>query len=68
MDVNKDEAIDKQEFIDMQFKAFKNCEDNIEFIAGDIKEFDMKIKEIENKLRTLKERDSGYTIDRYRNQ
>jgi hypothetical protein len=28
--------IDVNEFIDLQFKAFKNCEDNIEFLANDI--------------------------------
>mgnify|MGYP001457278318 FL=1 len=31
----------------MQFKAFKNFEDNIEFLAKDIKEMDDKIKEVE---------------------
>jgi hypothetical protein len=39
--------IDVNEFIDLQFKAFKNCEDNIEFLASDIKSFDEKIKEVE---------------------
>lgn len=47
----------------MQFKAFKNFEDNIEFLAKDIKEMDDKIKEVEQKLASLKERDSGYKID-----
>ena len=47
----------------MQFKAFKNFEDNIEFLAKDIKEMDDKIKEVEQKLFSLKERDSGYKID-----
>lgn len=47
----------------MQFKAFKNFEDNIEFLAKDIKEMDDKIKEVELKLSSLKERDSGYRID-----
>ena len=41
----------------MQFKAFKNFEDNIEFLAKDIKEMDDKIKEVELKLSSLKERE-----------
>ena len=36
MDANQDGHIDIDEFIDLQFKAFKNCEDNIEFLANDI--------------------------------
>lgn len=55
--------IDVNEFIDLQFKAFKNCEDNIEFLANDIKSFDEKIKEVEQKIHSIKERDSGYRID-----
>lgn len=47
----------------MQFKAFKNCEDNIEFLANDIKSFDGKIKEVKQKLSVLKERKTGYEID-----
>ena len=39
--------IDVNEFIELQFKAFKNCEDNIEFLANDIKSFDEKIKEVQ---------------------
>lgn len=40
MDVNHDGEIEVEEFIDAQFKAFKNCEDNIEFLANDIKGMD----------------------------
>mmetsp|Transcript_11409 Transcript_11409/g.19253 ORF Transcript_11409/g.19253 Transcript_11409/m.19253 type:complete len:122 (-) Transcript_11409:1268-1633(-) len=40
MDVDYNGAIDVNEFINLQFKAFKNCEDNIEFLAGDIKSMD----------------------------
>lgn len=39
MDVNRSGGIDKDEFINGQFKAFKNAEDNIEFLAEDIKGF-----------------------------
>jgi hypothetical protein len=46
MDTDQNGNIDVQEFIDLQFKAFKNCEDNIEFLAKDIKSMDMKIKEV----------------------
>lgn len=46
MDVDGNGAIDVQEFIDLQFKAFKNCEDNIEFLAKDIKAMDEKITEV----------------------
>jgi hypothetical protein len=46
MDANQDGQISLDEFIDLQFKAFKNCEDNIEFLANDIKSFDGKIKEV----------------------
>ena len=52
-----------EEFIDLQFKAFKNCEDNIEFLAKDIKSFDGKILEVKQKLEALKERPTGYFID-----
>jgi hypothetical protein len=31
----------------MHTRAFKNCEDNIEFLAADINSFDLKIKEIQ---------------------
>lgn len=47
----------------MHTRAFKNCEDNIEFLAADINSFDLKIKEIQQKLSTIRERDSGYKID-----
>jgi hypothetical protein len=50
MDVDKSGTISKQEFLDLQFQAFKNCEDNIEFLAKDIKNMDDKIKEVEIKL------------------
>jgi prefoldin subunit 5 len=63
MDTDQNGNIDVQEFIDLQFKAFKNCEDNIEFLAKDIKSMDMKIKEVELKLSQLKERESGFRID-----
>ena len=46
MDANQDGHISLEEFIDLQFKAFKNCEDNIEFLANDIKSFDGKITEV----------------------
>lgn len=50
MDANQDGHISVEEFIDLQFKAFKNCEDNIEFLASDIKNFDGKILEVKQKL------------------
>lgn len=50
MDTDQNNNIDVQEFIDLQFRSFKNCEDNIEFLASDIKNMDMKIKEIQSKL------------------
>ena len=46
-DVMNEENRIVNEFIELQFKAFKNCEDNIEFLANDIKSFDEKIKEVE---------------------
>ena len=49
--------------MDLQFQAFKNCEDNIEFLAKDIKGMDEKIKEVEVKLSQIKEKPSGYKID-----
>jgi hypothetical protein len=63
MDVNQDGEIEVEEFIEMQFKAFKNCEDNIEFLAKDIKGMDDKIAEVTQKLTMLKERASGFKID-----
>ena len=63
MDTDQNGNIDVQEFIDLQFKAFKNCEDNIEFLAKDIKSMDLKISEVQLKLGQLKERDSGFRID-----
>lgn len=46
MNVNNDEFVDKNEFIDYIFKAFKNCEDNIEFLSNDISDFDEKLAEV----------------------
>ena len=46
MDINEDGVIELEEFIDLQFKAFKNCEDNIEFLSKDIKGMDDKIGEV----------------------
>ena len=63
MDANQDGQISLEEFIELQFKAFKNCEDNIEFLANDIKSFDGKILEVTQKLAALKERETGYFID-----
>ena len=63
MDVNRDGAVDKVEFLDMQVRAFRNCEDNIEFISRDIKDFDERIKEIDERVKNLKERDSGQRIE-----
>ena len=50
MDREGNGQIDVNEFIDLQFKAFKNCEDNIEFLSKDIKSMEDKIKEVEFKL------------------
>ena len=50
MDVDKNGMIDCQEFMDLQFQALKNCEDNIEFLAKDIKGMDEKMKEVQVKL------------------
>ena len=63
MDVDGNGVIDSEEFIDLQFKAFKNCEDNIEFLHKDIKAMEEKIQEVTYKLSQLKERESGYYID-----
>ena len=46
MDSDQNGNIDVQEFIDLQFKAFKNCEDDIEFLAKDIRSMDDKILEV----------------------
>jgi len=46
MDVDGNNAISKEELIELQFKAFKNCEDNIEFLAKDINSMEEKIKEV----------------------
>ena len=50
MDVDGNQEIDQSEFTDLLFKTFKNCEDNIEFLSGDIKTMDEKIREVETKL------------------
>ena len=50
MDVDGNDQLDVEEFINYQFRAFKNCEDNVEFLAEDIKNMDAKIKEVESKL------------------
>jgi prefoldin subunit 5 len=62
MNVNHDNVVDKAEFIEYVFKAFKNCEDNIEFLANDIKDFDEKIDEVKQRLEQVKtkERKTGY--------
>ena len=52
-------GIDINEFTVLQLKAFKNCEDNIEFLVKDIQEMDSKIKEVKEKMRSLKERETG---------
>jgi hypothetical protein len=63
MDINHDGELEIEEFIDFQFKAFKNCEDNIEFLAKDIKGMDEKINEVTSKLDMLKERPTSYKIE-----
>ena len=63
MDVDKSGSISYKEFLDLQFQALKNCEDNIEFLAKDIKNMDEKIKEVKTKISQIKERESGYYID-----
>ena len=40
MDVDGNQEIDQSEFTELLFKTFKNCEDNIEFLAKDIKTMD----------------------------
>ena len=65
MNVNKDDYVDKAEFIEYITKAFKNCEDNIEFLANDIKDFDEKLQEVKSRLGQVnkKERKTGYKIN-----
>ncbi len=43
-------------------KAFKNYEDNIEFLSNDIKAMEEKIEEVTSKLKTLVERPTGYYV------
>lgn len=43
-------------------KAFKNYEDNIEFLAKDIVAMEEKIDEVKAKLATLVERPTGYYV------
>lgn len=50
MDENGNGVVDRKEFIDFMFASFKNFEDNIEFLAKDIKQMDDKIKEVDFKL------------------
>ena len=50
MNINHDNVVDKAEFIEYVYKAFKNCEDNIEFLANDIKDFDEKLEEVKQRL------------------
>ena len=64
MDKDQNGGLDYHEFIELQLRAFKNAEDNIEFLSKDISSMDDKIKEVEQKLSILKERESGYYIDR----
>jgi len=63
MDADQNNNIDVHEFIDLQFKSFKNCEDNIEFLANDIKSMDSKIKEVQAKLGQIKEKPTGFQIE-----
>ena len=63
MDVDGNNAISKEELIELQFKAFKNCEDNIEFLAKDINSMEEKIKEVQFKLKQNKERPTNFKID-----
>jgi len=44
MDRDRNGQLDINEFMDAHTRAFKNCEENIEFIAADIAAFDEKIK------------------------
>ena len=62
MDINNDQNIDKKEFIDFMTKAFKNYEDNIEFLSNDIRAMEEKIEEVKSKLQTLVERPTGYYV------
>lgn len=62
MDINNDERVDKTEFIDFMTKAFKNYEDNIEFLSKDIRAMEEKIQEVQSKLTTLVERPTGYYV------
>ena len=48
--VDPDRSITADEFIEFQFRAFKNYEDNIEFLSKDIKSMDEKIKEVQTKM------------------
>lgn len=44
------------------FAAFKNAEDNIEFLAKDIKEMDEKIDDVKAKLENVHESPTGETV------
>jgi len=50
MDTDNNGAIDSKEFVENQFRAFKNCEDNLEFLTQDIERMDDEIKEVSSKL------------------
>lgn len=50
MDTNQNRMVDQDEFITFMFKAFKNFEDNIEYLSKDIKDMGAKIEEVTYKL------------------
>lgn len=56
MDTNNKGEITIEKFIESQMNAFKNCEDNIEFLENDIKNFDRKIRDVQEKLAYVKQR------------
>ena len=62
MDVNQDGGIDVDEFVTALYAAFKNAEDNIEFLAKDIKEMDEKIDDVKAKLENVHESPTGETV------
>jgi Ca2+-dependent lipid-binding protein len=62
MDIDNSNDIDKNEFISFMTKAFKNYEDNIEFLANDIRLMDDKIEEVKSKLTTIREKPTGLFV------
>lgn len=50
MDANQNNVVDRDEFIKFMFDSFKNFEDNIDFLAKDIKQMDEKITEVNFKI------------------